>query len=171
MRPLLAVAAVLALTTPAHAQDAAPALPPTTPPDLAGWLRASGLLIDHDLDDSINPFYLRGDFNGDGRADYVVSLRERAPKGSSAAGGTKEYALLAPRSKKGKAAIAPFPHPDTPARDGWYVHDRSAKVEVGVTGGKPPRLQGDAVMMWKAESSSALIYWNGKKLVTYWQSD
>jgi hypothetical protein len=42
---------------------------------------------------------------------------------------------------------------------------------VGAEGGKPPKLKGDAIMVEKAESSSALLYWNGKAFATYWQGD
>ena len=34
-----------------------------------------------------------------------------------------------------------------------------------------PKLKGDAIMMLKEASSSALLYWDGTKFDIYWQSD
>ena len=35
-------------------------------------------LSDLELNDRINPFFLRGDFNGDGKMDYAVLVSQRA---------------------------------------------------------------------------------------------
>ncbi len=170
MRLLLALALLIALAAPSRAQVATSPVPASTPPELEAWLLDTGLLVDHTIDTTINPFYLRADINGDGKADYVVSLVPTV-RDRSLPVELRLVAVLAPKSKKAKARIAEFPHADMPARDGWYVVARKTKVGVGATGGKPPRLKGDAVMLWKAESSSAIVYWTGKKLATYWQAD
>src|SRR5436190_18270036 len=40
-----------------------------TPPEITACLQARA---DYKLSDRINPFYLRGDFDGDGKQDYAV---------------------------------------------------------------------------------------------------
>jgi hypothetical protein len=39
----------------------------------------------YNLDGSLNPFYLRGDFDVDGKTDYAVRIKSRAGKGSGIA--------------------------------------------------------------------------------------
>ena len=129
------------------------------PPDLQARGDQAGIWKDHPIDFSTNPFYLRGDFDGDKKIDFVV--RTKGPT-------DKEDRLVILRGKGKELWIDGA---DLPALDGWYVVERGTKIGAGATGGKPPKLRGDAIMVMKAESSSALVYWNGKKLATYWQGD
>lgn len=118
---------------------------------------------------SINPFYLRGDFDGDGRPDYVVSvLPKQAPAGPP------DPRLVVLRGVAGKGATIWLVDDEsfsTPARDGWMVHAKRTKVPEGFDGTKAPRLVGDAFVMMKAESSAALVYWTGKRFASHWLSD
>jgi len=140
-----------------------------TPPELVERGAVAHVWDDHVIDHSINPFYLRGDFDGDERPDYLVSvLRKDAPAG------LPDPRLVVLRGIAGKgAAIWLVDDEDfsMPARDGWYVHGRRTKVPEGFDGSKPPRLVGDAIVMMKAESSSALLYWTGKRFGSHWLSD
>jgi hypothetical protein len=54
--------------------------------------------------------------------------------------------------------------------DVWQVYPRGP-VEEGVEAGPPPKLRGEALLVEKSESASALIYWNGKRYVWYQQGD
>ena len=140
-----------------------------TPPELVERGAAAHVWDEHEIDHSINPFYLRGDFDGDGRPDYLVSvLRKDAPAGPP------DPRLVVLRGITGKDAavwLVDDAELSTPARDGWYVHAEHTKVPVGFDGSKAPRLVGDAIVMMKAESSSALIYWTGKRFASHWLSD
>ena len=53
----------------------------------------------------------------------------------------------------------------------WYVHPKTQSVQRGVSEAKLPVLLGDAIMMIAPEMSSALVYWNGERFVSYWQGD
>jgi hypothetical protein len=171
MRRTLAVVGALALGAGAASADPDPkgaglvdSVPPelraeSLPPDLQERMNDAGLWNAYAIDGSINPYYLRGDFDGDKRTDYVLSL---------IAPGETDARIVMLRAK-GKPVW--FDGLDFPARDAWYVVDRKTKVGVGAAGGKPPKLRGDAIMIEKAESSSALVYWTGKGLATYWQGD
>jgi hypothetical protein len=123
--------------------------------------RIASVLSDHDIDLSVNPFYQRADFDGDKKPDYAIAL---VPKS-----GDKHQRVLVVRGKK--SAPIWLDDVEFPALDGWFVHDRKIKVDVGVTGKKPPKLKGDALYIAKAESSSAIVYWTGKKFASYWQGD
>ena len=157
-----------AATAPAH-DMAAVLLQANTPPELAERMAAAGILDAHALDASINPFYLRGDFDGDERPDYLVSVvRKDAPAGPPSP------RLVVLRGVAAEDAAVWLDEDATlslPARDGWYVHAERTKVPVGFDGSKPPRLVGDAFVMMKAESSSALVYWTGKRFASHWLSD
>jgi hypothetical protein len=119
------------------------------------------------IDHTINPFYLRADFDGDGLPDYLLSV--------DTPGISDDIAL--PRM------VVLFARPDAltwidddvgltlPARDGWYVHDRGTRVPPSFDGKPAPKLLGDAFVMMKAESSAALIYWDGKRFQSHWLRD
>jgi hypothetical protein len=128
------------------------------PPEV--YERIADVLTDHDVDLSLNPFYQRADFDGDKKADYAIAFVSKTDK---------KQRVLVVRGKK--SAPIWLDDVEFPALDDWYVHDRKIKIEVGITGGKPPKLKGDALYIAKQESSSAIVYWNGKKFTSYWQGD
>jgi hypothetical protein len=158
--PALVLAVVLVPTAAvADGYTAAELVSFNTPPDLLARGEKAKLWADHTIDAAKNPFYLRGDFDGDGRGDYAVAVKRTSDDAD------RVVVLFA----KKKAAW--LPDDDTPANDVWYVHDRRTKVEIGVTGDRPPKLRGDAIFIAKAESSSVVLYWTGKTFKTYWQGD
>lgn len=137
-----------------------------TPPELLERGAAAKIWGDHAIDRGINPFYLRGDFDGDAAPDYLVSVvpklgADALPKLVVLRGGGKPAIWLADDPKAGLAL---------PARDAWYVHDRGTSVAAG-PGGKAPALKGDGIVMMKLESSSGLVYWDGSRFRTHWLSD
>jgi hypothetical protein len=141
----------------------------STPLELTERGAAANVWDDYWIDYGINPFYLRGDFDGDARPDYLVSvLRKHDPESPP------NPRLLVLRGTPGKDAAVWLDDDEqlsTPARDGWYVHAKRTKVPEGFDGTKAPKLQGDAIVMMKLESSMALVYWNGKRFLSHWLSD
>ncbi|MBZ5708916.1 hypothetical protein [Nannocystis pusilla] len=137
-----------------------------TPPELLERGAAAKIWGDHAVDRGINPFYLRGDFDGDAAPDYLVSV---VPK----LGGGALPRLVVLRGG-GRPAVWLDDDPGAgltlPARDAWYVHDRGTSVPAG-PGGKAPALKGDGIVMMKLESSSALVYWDGSRFRSHWLSD
>lgn len=115
----------------------------------------------------LNPFYLRGDFNGDGKADIAILLKQ---KGTGKIGfavvhsSTKEIFFVGAGTKSGNGGD------DFSWMDYWYVYPRGV-VQRGVGEKSVPRLIGEAVYVGKSESASGLIYWNGKRYVWYQQGD
>jgi hypothetical protein len=123
-----------------------------------------GLGREYEVDvDHLNPYYLSGDFDGDGRYDYAVNLRHRQ---------TRQRRLAVVRGSREVAWLDRDEQLRYPTLTAWFVHPRYESLEGGV--GEvtpPPTLQGDAIIIMKVEASSSLIYWNGSRFVSYWQED
>ncbi len=115
----------------------------------------------------INPFYLNGDFDGDGQLDVAVWIREKSSQKVGIAilhsGSGAVFVLAAGRS---------IGHGGDDFRrlDAWYVF-RKGRVFQGADETKPPTLKGDALYVQKTEASSGLLYWEGKRYAWYQQGD
>lgn len=115
----------------------------------------------------INPFYVQGDFNGDGILDTAVSIKHKATRKVGFAivhGGTTTVRVLGAGRNFGNGGD------DFSWLDAWYTYTKG-KVGQGAEEGKPPRLIGDAIMVIKTESASALVYWAGNQYRWYQQGD
>ncbi|HEY6931441.1 MAG TPA: energy transducer TonB [Thermoanaerobaculia bacterium] len=111
----------------------------------------------------LNPFYLHGDFDGDGRTDYAVLVARGEENGIliCRAGGAKPIVLGAGR---------PLNDVRNLNFDAWMIYPR-APVQRGVGEGSPPTLRGDAIEVVWSETASALLYWNGSRFQWYQQGD
>lgn len=115
----------------------------------------------------LSPFYLRGDFNGDGKIDVAVLVKQRSTEKLGIAiihGQNNKVTILGAGTAIGNG------DDDFKWMDNWQIYskDRGAKGarEAGV-----PHLRGDALLVSKSEAASALIYWNGKRYVWLQQGD
>lgn len=122
------------------------------------------------IDGSVNPFYLRGDFDGDGKPDYAVRVKSKSR-------GEIGFAIWLSSRKKiiVIGAGSPFKVSGQTATNlevlnTWKIYPKGP-VERGVASGPPPRLIGEAILAGKRESANGLIYWNGKSFVWYQQGD
>lgn len=116
----------------------------------------------------LNPFYLRGDFDGDRKTDYALAVVETMTS-------KKGFLIYHTRTKKhfliGAGKSIPDGYGDDYSMiDAWQVSDDKI-VGQGVTEMNPPKLIGEAILVQKLESSSGLIYWNGKEYRWYQQGD
>jgi len=136
---------------------------------LPAWLREALAASARDVVpcSCLNPFYQRGDFDGDGRADYAVLVRHaRTGKRGIAfvhRGGVAVYVVGAgnPIGRGGD---------DFSWMDAWRVFERRP-VPRGATGGAAPTLRGDGLMVEKTESASAVLWWDGRGYRWYQQGD
>jgi len=122
------------------------------------------------LDGSINPFYLRGDFDGDGRPDYAVRIKAKAGSDAGIAiwlSSLHKFKIIGAgvRFKVSGTTVTSLEFLNT-----WQVFGKAA-VERGVESGPSPQLKGDVILAGKSESASGLIYWNGKTFAWYQQGD
>ena len=122
---------------------------------------------EYDVSFRINPSYLEGDFNGDGKMDVAVLVKERA---------TGKLGIAIVHAMTGKATILGAGNglgnggDDFEWMDSWQLYSKKraahASDETSVS-----RLRGDALLVEKSEAASALIYWNGKRYVWFQQGD
>jgi hypothetical protein len=124
------------------------------------WTSAAGQL-QVDISGRINPFFQRGDFDGDGRADLAVLVQHKA---------NRKLGILILR-RNGKQTLLGAGHTfanggdDFEWMDLWWVEDRGA---VQQSHDDPAvKLQGDGLLVGKEGSASALIYFKAGEF--HWQ--
>lgn len=116
--------------------------------------------------DAVNPFYLCADFDGDGKRDYAVNVRSRNENRRFVSDivilrGNGDVSWL-----KQDVRRPGYPGP------AWRVLYKDEKGKIRDNGESPvPRLVGDGFIIEKPASSSALVYWDGRRFNLYWQSD
>jgi len=115
----------------------------------------------------MNPFYLEGDFNGDGALDVAVLIKER---------GTGKHGIAVVHGTIGKITILGAGigigngGDDFDWMDSWQVYSKTHAAH-GAGETSVPHLRGDALLVEKSESASALIYWNGEWYLWSQQGD
>ena len=169
MRKLLTALALMSpLAEGAEPADLDFAAANSLPPGVVAALSSNAeRLSPYVLSAHVNPYYLHGDFDGDGFSDTAILLKERATGkvGILIVGGSRSgIAVLGAGQPLGNGGD------DLRFMDAWYVYPR-AQVHRGADGGSPPILRGDALMLVKTESASALVYWTGNKYAWYQQGD
>ena len=115
----------------------------------------------------MNPFYLRGDFNGDQKPDIAIFIEEIATKKQGIAIFHYGFKSIHIAGAGNKIRVG---GDDFSWMDIWNVL-RKGPIERGVEEGAPPTLKGEALYVGKSESSSAIIFWTGKKYEWYHQGD
>jgi hypothetical protein len=122
---------------------------------------------EYDLAFRINPSYLEGDFNGDGKMDVALLVTERSTGKLGIAivhGTTGKVTILGAGIGVGNGGD------DFEWMDSWQVYSKTRAAHASDET-SAPRLRGDALLVEKSEAASALIYWNGKRYVWSQQGD
>lgn len=134
----------------------------SSPRNMFKLFRASGMEVNYSIDVfSNNPYYLRGDFDGDGSEDYILNLLSRKNYND------KKIIMLTGNGKQYNVSDM-----EVPANQAWYVHSKNIPLKENVYDTTEyPELIGDAVFIIKVEASSAMIYWDGEKFKSKWLGD
>jgi hypothetical protein len=134
-------------------------------PEAIGRVISNGSLgKEYELSFRMDPFYLRGDFNGDGKMDIATLVKQRS---------TGKFGIAIVNGATGKVIILGAGNgignggDDFEWMDSWEIYSKDRVA----SGTSIPKLHGDALLVSKSESASALIYWNGKRYVWLQQGD
>jgi hypothetical protein len=150
---------------PASSRTPSATAPPNEIPESVTRAIANGSLAkEYEVSLQVSPFFLRGDFNGDGKIDVAVLVKQRSTGKRGIAvihGGTDKVTIL------GAGTIIGNGGDDLDWMDNWQVKSKSETTNR--TSG--PKLRGDALFVSKSEAASALIYWKGKRYVWSQQGD
>ncbi len=115
----------------------------------------------------LNPFCHRGDFDGDGKADFALFVREKSSHKVGIAflhQGTGKHYVVGAGHKIRQGGD------DFSWVDAWIVFDKGP-VSQGADEGPPPKLRGDALLIFKTEAASAILWWTGTVYRWYQQGD
>ena len=139
----------------------------TIPESATRLFRSTGLDRQYDFSSHLKPSYLRGDFDGDGKPDIAILIRQKKSRKIGIAvchSSTNQILLIGAGTEVGNGGD------NFDWMDIWNVTPKaSAARKVGKAAAA--LVKGDALHVEKSESASALIYWNGKKYVWRQQGD
>jgi hypothetical protein len=134
-------------------------------PELIDRAITNGSLAkNYDVSFHMNPFHLRGDFNGDGKIDVAVLVKQRSTGKVGIAiinGASDKITILGAGTAIGNGGD------NFEWMDSWEIYSKDRMAN----GTSVPKLRGDALLVSKSEAASALIYWNGKRYVWLQQGD
>jgi len=139
------------------------------PPSALKRFESEKFLKSYDLYEKVNPFYLRGDFDGDGVPDYAILVTSRATKQVGIAivrSGAKKIEVLG----AGGINLQEGSVKDFAWMDVWLV-ERKHKLEPNDWDKPIGQMVGEGIEVEKSESASALIYWDGKQYRWFQTSD
>ncbi len=138
------------------------------PEDIQKFYAQDQIQSSFEINAMMNPFYLRGDFDGDKKADYAIMVSDRKT-------GKGGIIIILPTLKKYFVIGAGQALPTRPGDDygwveAWEVYCCN-QPEIGVGESRKIKLRSEAILVRKLESSSGIIYWDGKNYQWYQQGD
>lgn len=133
------------------------------PPVIERCMELPNVIQRAEIAKAVNPFYLRGDFDGDGKPDYAVAVKGKSsgkPRVLMCMGNNRAFLL---GSENGE-------HPFSDMKDDnffaptWMIYTVSEARGIGRYNSNEPRrlptIRGEVLVMWW-EDGMAAIYWNG----------
>jgi hypothetical protein len=113
-----------------------------------------------------NPYYLRGDFNGDNKPDYALKVKAGYVKNGVCICGGDGSVFLLGSAVGGGDKFSDMPD-DNFLASNWQVYTKKDVEDLKEMGGvnapwPVPKVKGESIaMIW--EDGIALIYWDGAK--------
>ena len=164
---LIGIFLLLLHEPPAHGRQASSKQAVDIPDPIIQLFKTKGLDKQYEFAAYRKPLFLRADFNGDGKADTAIWVRQKRTRKVGIAvihSGTNAVFFLGAGSTIGNGGD------NFDWMDYWQVYPKG-KVGKGSGETKIVRLQGDALLVGRKESASGLLYWNGKRYLWYQQGD
>jgi hypothetical protein len=151
---ILVLLLALGMWPKAGSAQTKPVEPESIPDEISRCLRGQHELT---INGEINPFYLSGDFDGDGLMDFAIQVKvvTSDQKGILVCFAKRKPALI------GAGGPTPWPKDeDNPwPFDSWIVVPRGSKL-LSIY----PYVKHDAFILSIGEEGGALVYWDGTKL-------
>jgi hypothetical protein len=122
------------------------------------------------LNGAMNPFYLRGDFDGDKKTDYAFWIRDKSTGEVGIAIWLTSRRNIVVIGAGAQFSISGKKVTNLNFVNTWKVFERKS-VERAPEAAAPPKLVGDAILAGKSGSASGLIYWDGRAFLWYQQGD
>jgi hypothetical protein len=144
--------------------------PENIPSDVLEAVNSGHFAETYAIDGHMNPFYLRGDFDGDGKPDYALWIKAKAGNATGISIWISSQKRLIILGAGRPFNFAGSTESSFENLNVWEVYGKRP-VERGVEAGVPPKLIGEAILVGKSESGSGLIYWTGKSFKWYQQGD
>lgn len=139
------------------------------PEEIYHFYNQEKIITIYSIRTDLNPFYLRGDFDGDKRQDYALSIvdRKTSKKGILIYHtGTKAHYIIGANKPLSNGNGGD----DYKWMDAWKVYvDKDVESGAGET--EKITLKGEGILVKKLESASGIIYWTGKDYKWYQQGD
>jgi len=153
MRALLAIVLLTQLPSSllAQSRDALAAYRGRNVPPWALKALGAEFQTQYEWYDRVNPFYQRGDFDGDGKADVAILIRHKI---------TRKVGIAFVHQASGAVHIVGA---GTSLGNGGddFTWLGAWRLEEGPALTKVPGFHGDVLYVEKPESGGGLIYWNG----------
>jgi len=121
------------------------------PNEVETCVKASSGLVVHG---EINPFYLSGNFDGDGKLDFAVQVRRGDSKG----------VLICLSSRKTPLLVGAGSSLVWPATQKWRFDAWSVIPKESTAVSRPARAKHDAILLDIKEAANGLLYWDGTSL-------
>src|SRR5678816_4934994 len=128
-----------------------------------GVLKQRSFASWYELDAHLNPYCVRGDFDGDGKLDFASFIHEKKSEKLGIV-----FVHRGPRTFYIVGAGKAIPEHGDDLRwvDAWVVFDKG-RVMRGAGEGQPPKLKGDALLIFKTEAASSILWWSGNGYAWY----
>jgi len=146
------------------------------PDDVRKKLDKAKFFDHYELSEGVNPFYLRGDLDGDGKPDYAILVSAKKTNNRFIVicrTGSKNIDILTNRNKRiifDATRLAPS-NMNFNWMDAWQITPRQDLDENELNEKTAPPMSGEGILAEKTESASVIIYWTGKGYHWYQMGD
>lgn len=152
---LLAVVLAPSLMAPQQTSPSTTVDPDNIPADLEPCLKTQTEL---QINGAMNPFYISGDFDGDGLTDFAVQVVERK---------THLRGVLFCFANGKVLRWGAGTSTGTPANSSWDYHSWELARKGGLHLSAFPNVKFDSIILSQPDEGGGLIYWDGRNL--QWQ--
>ena len=167
MKTILCILLILAHAAVALGLQKNPPQSTAIPESATRLFKTTGLDRQYEFSSHLKPSYLSGDFDGDGKPDIAILVKQKSSGkiGIAVCHSSTNKVLFIGAGTEMENGGDNFDWMDI-----WNVTPKAtAAKKVGKA--TAALLKGDALHVEKSESASALIYWNGRRYVWRQQGD